>query len=351
MKKKVLLVFAVVLSFALLIGCGRSSGSYDSASVSSARNDSVDYAPEAVASSDAPGFFYGNYKYDSPAEESESFSPKNSANNSSAVSDLAEKIIYSAYMNVETVKFEETVEDFYSILDFYGAFLQSSSISGTPYSDSYSGRHTYRHAEFVVRVPKENFAAMTQGLSVLGNVTNSNVYSENITEYYNDTESRLKALRIEEERLLSMLEKAVTVEEMITVEARLSDIRYEIESLTSSLRNWDNEINYSTVTIYLSEVGELSEQFDTNRTYWQEITDGLSSSLHSIGRFFKILFRDIIVALPTIIIIILLAIAVVLIIRSVTKKRKLNKSKKENLKQAKRLEEHSPINPPKHSDE
>ena len=70
---------------------------------------------------------------------------------------------------------------------------------------------------------------------------------------------RLETYAIEEERLLSMLEKATTVEEMIQLESRLSDIRYQIESLESRLRNWQNQVDYSTITIYLREVEELSD--------------------------------------------------------------------------------------------
>jgi hypothetical protein len=45
----------------------------------------------------------------------------------------------------------------------------------------------------------------------------------------------LKTYRVEEERLLSMLEKADTVADMITIESTLSNVRYEIESRSRSL--------------------------------------------------------------------------------------------------------------------
>ena len=42
-------------------------------------------------------------------------------------------------------------------------------------------------------------------------------------------------------------------------ESRLSDIRYELESIKSSLRVYDNQVSYSTVWINLSEVQVLEQ--------------------------------------------------------------------------------------------
>jgi predicted site-specific integrase-resolvase len=63
---------------------------------------------------------------------------------------------------------------------------------------------------------------MTEEISSLGNLTYGNMQAQNITSQFIDTQSRLNAYRIEESRLLSMLEKAETVADMITIETRLS---------------------------------------------------------------------------------------------------------------------------------
>ena len=135
-------------------------------------------------------------------------------------------------------------------------------------------------------------------------------------------ETRLATLNTKKDRLLAMLEKAETVEDMLTIESRLSEVRYHIESLTSSLKNWDNLVNYSTITVYISEVKELTEQPELQRTYWQEIGDGLKLTLKRVGRFFKNFFRDLVVALPVIIVIAVVVILVIIILKAIFGKRR-----------------------------
>jgi hypothetical protein len=229
----------------------------------------------------------------------------------------AEKIIYSYSATVETTKFDETLGTLNTMLGQYGAFIETSYVSGSKY-----GYDSFRSASYVIRVPVKNFAALTGGLDTLGNVYNENTTSENITAQFTDTESRLNTYRTEESRLLSMLDKADTVEDMITIEARLSDVRYQIESLTSMLRNWQNEVDYSTVTLYINEVEELTDQLPTQRTYWEKIGDGFTATLKGIGDFFKAFLMVIIVASPVLLILAVIAVVVIVLIRKSTRKKK-----------------------------
>ena len=54
--------------------------------------------------------------------------------------------------------------------------------------------------------------------------------------------------------ILELLEKAGTVEDIITIEGRLSEVRYQLEAYASQLRTFDNQVDYSTVHINISEV-------------------------------------------------------------------------------------------------
>lgn len=235
---------------------------------------------------------------------------------------LSEKIIYTANANIETVDFDHTIELVYEMLDTYNAFLESSNVGGTNYSSAYYGHQTYRTAEFTIRVPKDNYTAMTTGLSTLGNVTSSRSDAQNITAQYTDTQSRLITYETEEDRLLVMLERADTVEDMIAIEERLSEVRYQIESLTATLKNWQNQVDYSTVSLYIQEVAELTDLIPVQRSYLQEIGDGLNSTLKGIANFFKWLLKAIIVALPVLIILVVIGLITLIIIRARLRKRK-----------------------------
>ena len=73
-------------------------------------------------------------------------------------------------------------------------------------------------------------------------------------------EARLKSLKLQEERLLTILSKAELLQDIIELERELSNVRYEIENYTGTLKKWDNLIEYSKVTIDVYEVHEIKEE-------------------------------------------------------------------------------------------
>ena len=238
---------------------------------------------------------------------------------------LAEKIIYTAHAEIETVEFDNTIEAVHGLRARYGAFIENSYVGGRNYAQSRFGHQSYRSARFTLRVPQDQLASMTELLDSLGNVTFIQNDAQNITAQFFDTQSRLTALRTQEQSLLNMLAKAETVADMIIIEERLSDVRYNIESLTSTLRNWQNQIDYSTLTLNIQEVEVFTEIVPIHRTYWQQIGDGLQNTVRGVGRFFMGLFMWIIVNLPVFIILAIIAAAVTFIVRS-----KIRKLKKKN---------------------
>ena len=316
-KNRLIVITAIVLALVLVFAaCGSKAPS------GAKREDSVSPAAPEYYLSDSGNYFDD---YDYPEAPSATAMPagekdplligeltEGMMNSSNSAFD---KIIYTADVSMETLEFEETIENLYALIKANGAFIESSSVSGTGYNSSYYGT-TYRTAYFTIRVPKEKFSGLTGSLASIGNVTNSNTSADNITSSFIDTESRLKAYRTEESSLLAMMEKAETVEEMITIQDRLSAVRYEIERLTSTLNNWQNYVDYSTVNLNIREVKKYTEEPVVPKTFGEEISEGFNSSV----KWLKQAMRDIVVfvvsALPVLVlpIIILIPAAIVLLI-------------------------------------
>ena len=203
------------------------------------------------------------------------FSPSESSGDTPEVN--ADKIIYSAEATVETREYDKTLEAIYAMADTYGGFLEDSSIGGTSYY-SRGGRN----AQFTLRVPSERFSEVTGSLSNLGNVTYCRTYSENVTTEYIDVESRLDSYRIQEERLLAMLEKADRLEDMLTIEEHLADVRYNIENYTTQLKYLDSQVSYSTVTLSVEEVVEYSPDQSTARSFTSRMQTAFRSSISGL---------------------------------------------------------------------
>jgi len=267
-------------------------------------------APEAGGQNGRDDFEYfsdtvTSYADDAPQEFTETQSLTAAAGVPAPAVTEGDKIIWSAYAEVETQDLDATVAAVRELLERWGGFTESSAITGTDYYGS-PGRG--RSARFVLRIPREHFPGLTEALSTLGNIPYFESDAVNVTPAYRDTESRLRVLRIEEERLFAMLEKATTVEEMLSVEERLSELRYEIESLNSDLLGWDSLVNYSTVELYIREVAEYTQEVPVQRTYWQQLVDEFVYSMESVGDFFRDFLRLLVGALPVLAVLAILAV-------------------------------------------
>ena len=140
-----------------------------------------------------------------------------------------------------------------------------------------------------------------------------------------------KTLQAENDRLLELMEKAESIEDIITIEQRLSNVRYQIESMEAQLRTYDNKVDYSTVHLDVSEVKELTPVHE--ETLWERISGGFMEDLEGIGNGALEIMVWLLVHIPTLV---LWAVIIVLFIFWVRwyMKRSRAKAAKKNAKAA-----------------
>ncbi|MBQ2205187.1 MAG: DUF4349 domain-containing protein, partial [Lachnospiraceae bacterium] len=158
------------------------------------------------------------------------------------------KITKTVSINAETRTFEESINWFKTYVEGFSGIIDSSYID----SGNMTFKNYRKNANFNVRIPAEKLDAF---LNKMGDNLNITFHQENIndvTEEYDDTESRIASLKIEEESLLSMLKKAKTVEEMIKVEDKLSSVRTELRNISNRLKRLDRQVTYSTVNVNIT---------------------------------------------------------------------------------------------------
>lgn len=322
-RKLIALLLACLMVLSLLAGCGGNQSAKSEAYDMVAEESAVEYYATADAAPAEP---------EAPAAESSIMSNSQTESgagdgiNEGGEVDLAEKIIYSMDAHIETMDFDGSVEKVSELLERFGGFVESSSVSGVDLYSRENGYTVTRYANYTLRIPSENYGGMTESLSEIGNVTNRSSYAENITTQYYDSQSRLSAYRTEEERLLNMLEKVEDVESMISIEERLSEVRYQIESLETKLLNWQRQVDYSTVYLYIQEVAFLTPEKPVVRTYWEQVADSFTDSIEGIGRFFKQLFKSFVGAIPVLVILAVFVVIALIVVKKVVKKAKAKKA-------------------------
>ena len=235
---------------------------------------------------------------------------------------FAERIIHTAGAIIETMEFDGTIDRIHAMLALNGGFIEHADIGGRPMERGQPAfDNINRRAEFTLRIPQVNMDTVTNAVDELGNVLSLRRSAVNVTAQFIDTESRVTALRIQEERLLYMLGEATRIADMLEIERRVSDVRFEIERLTSSLMNLQNQVNFSTISLTIIEVEEYTEppeeddEIEEELTYWQQIREGFSESARAVGGFFTGIFRWLAVNSPILAIIAVFAIPAVIIVK------------------------------------
>lgn len=196
-----------------------------------------------------------------------------------SLSERGVKMIYSAHIEMQTLSYEQAVEDIAALVERSGAYFEQKNFSN--YSSG------YRHASYTVRVPAEQFADFCAQVGTLCHVTWQDDSAENISEQYYDTQSRLETAQIKLARLQELLKKAENMEDIITIESAISETEWNIENLSGTLRRYDSQVALSTITVNLQEVYKYSNTENVPESFGERIgsalTRGWSAFTDTVG--------------------------------------------------------------------
>lgn len=188
------------------------------------------------------------------------------------------KLIYHTVVTAETKEYDAAKEKLDNLITQYQGYLESFSFSGYSRGDEQENRSL----NYTIRVPSESLFSFLEELEDTVRVVSSNTDMSDVTGDYVDSEARLNALKKEELRLLELLEQAENLEEILQLEDRISEVRYQIENITSQLQVYDDEIAYSTVELSLRDVTEYTIRPSFGSRSWEAFTGGWSSFVNAL---------------------------------------------------------------------
>jgi hypothetical protein len=242
----------------------------------------------------------------------------NLASNSNAgamdIENTSQKLIKNMNLTLETLEYDSLLSFLDIKIKEMKGYVEESNSYGKSLNSS-----SLRNAYMTVRIPSNRLDEFVNLIGENTTILARSESSQDVTRTYIATESRKKALDIQLERLFALLEKAENMEDIIVLESRISDVTYELENYASTLQNYDNLVEYSTVSIQISEVERVSNPEPTNT--WDKMKNGLSDTMYQIkegSMGFAVWFVS---CLPYLIIWgIVIAVAVVLTKRIIKKK-------------------------------
>ncbi|MDD4112316.1 MAG: DUF4349 domain-containing protein [Herbinix sp.] len=306
-----ILVITVFMGLVFTACSSKNESKYDMAS------------PNITASDDNYDFDRAEASQDAVSEEYKSTAEAGGLSNTSGIStgstadQSMDKIITKVNLDVETQEFDELIDIVKDEIVRLGGYDERTEVSGKRYNSRGNSRYGY----IVARIPKDRLGEFVNVVKDNGNIINETSSSDNVTLQYVDTKSRKTSLEIEQERLWALLEKTEKLEDIVTLESRLSSIRHELQMYETELRTIDNKVDYSTVTISINEVERMTPT-EEKETVLTRIKNGFSESIFNITEGLKNFFVWLVVNLPYLIIWAVIITVAVIITRRFLRKRK-----------------------------
>lgn len=306
-------ILAVLLPVLILTGCG--SSSKDAMAVTEeaiAEGAAYDTAAYNTAGSYVTDDIYVTQEAGAEAETEPV-----------QVQDTARKLIKTVDMSVETEDFDTLLQTVTEKTEKLGGYVETSNI----YNGSYYYGNNNRSANLTLRIPAESLNEFLSSVAENSNVISRDERVTDVTLQYVDMKSHKEALQAEQARLLELLEQAESVEDIITIESRLSEVRYQIESMESQLRTMDNQVSYSTVYLYIEEVARLTPVKE--QSTWEKISTGFAESLYQVGNGIRNFFIGLIIRIPYLAVWAVIILAAVLFVKLMVKRKRKKQEKQQ----------------------
>ncbi len=297
MKKLSVIILCLVLAVSFC-ACGAKSGD-------------MDFAPQenAMAMNDSIAFYSATADSATGAELKTEETPATQQN---------EKIIKTVELEAQTKEYNAYISGVNSSVTALGGYVEQSS------TDLGDGSSTYnRNAKLVVRIPADKLDEFLVKAGENGKITSINEEQQNVTLEYVDLESRISAYKTERDTLTKLLSEAASLENVLAIQERLSEVNYEIENYTAKLRVLENRVSYSTVTMHIWEVERVTE---SEPSLWSQIKDRFLDNLDDMGDMLRNLVIDIVGGIPVLVPVAVIAVVAIIIIKKIWKKHKAKKN-------------------------
>jgi hypothetical protein len=192
---------------------------------------------------------------------------KPSGGNSAQIQPATRKRILTGDLSVQVADLDMAMRSTDTAVKELGGYVAASSLE--------SG-----YGSLTLRVPAERYGELLAKVSGKGRVISTNSRSDDVSDSWYDLENRIRNKKILLERYQTYLRQAKNVEELMTVERQVNETIMELEQLEGSFRNLDDQVAYSTLTVYLRLPGSPDQRGFNLR-------DAFAGFLRDAGEFFQ----------------------------------------------------------------
>lgn len=197
------------------------------------------------------------------------------------------KIIQRGRITIEVEKFDEVHQEVLNLVETSNGFIQQSEVYYY-FQNREKPEESLRNANMELRIPSDDFSRIFESIKGLGVVTEENTFGDDITENYMDIDNQVQNLKIQEERLRDILQKADRVEDLLKIENELNRIRTQINHLTGTLRGYDSLVSMATINLNIRQVKDESlSLLSINDDLWSKAKKNFIDSINNIVKMME----------------------------------------------------------------
>ena len=226
------------------------------------------------------------------------------------------KIIRNANLTVEVVSPSDSQRKIVSIAESHQGFVVTSESTQRASEDRTKPEIT---VNLVVRVPAAQFNQVMEEIRGVGaRVIQEKVTGQDVTEEFMDLDARIKNQKALELQFLEIMKRAGKVDDALSVQRELAEVRTEIEKLEGRRRFLENQSSLSTINVALQPPVQI-----VNATgFWYSVRSAFSDGVDVAADIVLFLIRAIVALLPILVLIVLpLALLVKLGMKVVRRRR------------------------------
>jgi hypothetical protein len=218
-------LFRLILPFSLLLACGRSNHTAE-----------MQIMTDSLGSGPAQVMDKSQMRDEEPTGET-----------------VERKVIRQGEISFETKDARRTRDFIRVAVEQHGGYL--------------SGDNAYTNGERIdyrvdIRIPADRFDSLLLLISEkAGRIESRNITSQDVTSEFIDVQARIRTKKELEQRYLQLLTKASTVEDILSIERELGNLRSDIESIEGRMKYLSDQVAMSTLTVTFHEKGSTGSAF------------------------------------------------------------------------------------------
>jgi len=220
-----------------------------------------------------------------------------SANTASLAFDR--KIIRNANLTVEVASPSDAQHKLVAIAESHQGFVVTSEATQRAVADNTKPEVT---VNLVLRVPASQFNSVMEEVRAVGvRIIQEKVTGQDVTEEFMDLEARIKNQKALELQFLEIMKRAGKVEDALSVQRELAEVRTEIEKLEGRRRFLENQASLSTINVTLQPPTQI-----VNATgFWYSVKTAFSDGVDVAVGIILFFIRAIIALAPVLVLIVL----------------------------------------------